>query len=222
LRAKYGADYWKSDEFKALQEERAEQFRVWKQLTEAIPSPLTALVEVKVTRSDFQRDDKWLRPSPVNLRYLAVPKGMLKPEEYPVGWFVLEFNNEGKLLKLSQQGSLEKVDIERQMWIIHEIALRRHHRTEHTWMRDTMKRFNASQTEQRQDLRIRNVVGAIVEVIEGHSYGKTPEEIFSFRRIPFDKLTHWDKEKLKLWHCKGKNFQTDTVQPNLRPSVEGD
>ena len=49
---------------------------------------LTAVIEVKVTRSDFlrERKTKFERSAPANLCYLAYPKGVLKTDEVPRGW----------------------------------------------------------------------------------------------------------------------------------------
>jgi hypothetical protein len=55
----------------------------------------STLVEVKASRSDFMADRiKWFRRDEErgmgNHRYFATPKGLLKPEEIPDGWGLLE------------------------------------------------------------------------------------------------------------------------------------
>jgi hypothetical protein len=55
------------------------------------------LIEVKVSRSDFLADkNKWFRSHEEqgvgNLRYFAAPKGLLKKEEIPEGWGLLEIH----------------------------------------------------------------------------------------------------------------------------------
>ena len=221
LRDRYGSEYWKSDEFKKLQEKKQEELNAWKKLADAVPSPLTAIVEVKVTRGDFFRDDKWTRPSPVNLRYLAMPAAMIKRSEYPVGWFVLEFGADGKLLRVPQQGTIELPSIDRQMWTIHEIAVRRHHRTEHVWIKDVNKRLSAEQTVQKQNMRVSNVLSAVLDIVKGgDEYYKTPEDVLRARRIKYDTLPYYQKEEIKrLWGI-GKKSESN-VNPNLRSLVEG-
>lgn len=56
---------------------------------------VSTLIEVKVTRSDFLMDGKkWFRrrmeEGMGDTRYIAAPAGMLKAEEIPVGWGLLE------------------------------------------------------------------------------------------------------------------------------------
>ena len=56
----------------------------------------TAIVEVKISRSDFQADSKkpWRsgRPSLCVYRYYLCPEGLIKPEELPKGWGLLYAN----------------------------------------------------------------------------------------------------------------------------------
>jgi len=62
---------------------------------------LTAIVEVKVNRSDFIKDKnrKFAAEFPAHLCYLAYPYGMLQQEEIPVGWLALEMTSTGTMLR---------------------------------------------------------------------------------------------------------------------------
>lgn len=197
-------EWWKSDAYKKLLNEQDKKFADWKAKINAIPCPLTAVVEVKTTRSDWMTDTKWNRISPVNLRYLAIPAGLLKRTEFPVDWFVLEFNAEGRCLRVAQQGNITDVSAEKRMWVIHEIALKRHHRTEHVWQRSVMKRFAAGQTASKQNYRVGNVAKALLDVLNGGgTYNKSVEECFRFYGIDFNRLPHFVREEVKaLWGIK--------------------
>jgi hypothetical protein len=64
-------------------------------------SGFTTLVECKVSRSDFLADrKKYFRQNPeVGLgyyRYFMAPKGLLKPDEMPAGWGLIEVDEKGK------------------------------------------------------------------------------------------------------------------------------
>jgi hypothetical protein len=67
------------------------------------------VVECKISRADFLADsDKpWRRQPEIALgceRYFAAPKGMLKPDEMPEGWGLLETDGrELKLIKKSKR-----------------------------------------------------------------------------------------------------------------------
>ena len=58
---------------------------------------LTAVIEVKVSRSDYKKDigRKFNSSWPANLCYLAFPKGLIKSEELPLGWLGLEMDSQG-------------------------------------------------------------------------------------------------------------------------------
>lgn len=63
----------------------------------------TAIIEVKVSHSDFLRDkNKVCRKNKEdacgNYRYYLTPKGLLKPEELPVNWGLLEYDG-GKIIE---------------------------------------------------------------------------------------------------------------------------
>jgi hypothetical protein len=59
------------------------------------------LIECKASRADFRRDaDKACRRRGGGMgceRFFMAPAGMLKPEEMPEGWGLLEVNAEGKV-----------------------------------------------------------------------------------------------------------------------------
>jgi hypothetical protein len=220
---KYGNDYWKNDlykqtpEYKKYEVKNAEQkikLKDWHDITKTTPSLLTALVEVKVSRSDFTRDSKWTRTSPANLRYLAVPCGMLKRSEYPVGWWVVECDASGQVRRLAQEGTLETVKTEQQMWVIHNIAVRRHHRTEHKWLRDITKGFNAHQTIKKQNYRVSNIVEAMLNVVKsgGRFNEKDAEDCFRSHNIDYNRLPDYTKRNINsLWGvAKGKFFKDKT------------
>jgi len=211
-------NWWNNEVNTKIRQKHEEKMKEWKAKVDAIPAPLTALVEVKTTRSDWYGDPKWNKSSPTNLRYLAIPAGLLKRPEFPQGWFVLEFNVEGRLLRVAQEGIVSSIDAEKRMWTIHEIALKRHHRTEAVWMRSVMKRFNARQTEYKQDYRVGNVIRALVDVLHGGQkhYRKptTVEECFQCHRMDFKKLSWANQAEVKdLW---GK-----FLPPASPPAVSG-
>lgn len=66
----------------------------------------TVLVEVKVSRADFLADAK--KPHRMNpamgvglYRYYMAPQGMIKPEELPSKWGLIEVSNKGRLHAVS-------------------------------------------------------------------------------------------------------------------------
>lgn len=186
-----------------------QKYAAWKQTVDALPNMITAVVEIKTTKADFQRDDKWTRSSPANLRYIAIPSGMLTRSEFPVGWWVLEFGVKGKLLRVAQKGNLDIVRVEDQLNVVHAIAIRRDHRTRYEWLRGIRKQFNARQTEQKQHYRVEKIASAMLDVINGGGpllKHNTPEACFDFHRIKFSSLSQHTREEIrKLWGIVKRN-----------------
>lgn len=201
-RVKFGDKYWETPEYKQKQAQVAEHTAQWNALIQAYVPPFTAVVEVKTTKGDFQRDDKWIRPSPVSLRYLAIPAGMLKRHEYPQDWFILEFSAEGKLLRVAQEGKFLEIPPEKKMWIIHNIALRRHHRTEHVWLRGVRKKFLAEQSEKKQHNRVSNIVMAMKDILYG--IYATPEETMRYHGVKWESLPFYAKKEIEALFGKLK------------------
>jgi len=60
---------WKQRQGRAREE--------WEHEYLALPAPLTAVVEVKISLSDLGKDTKWIRAAPARLLYLAVPQTLI-------------------------------------------------------------------------------------------------------------------------------------------------
>jgi len=77
-------------------------------------SGASTLIEVKVSRADFRADaKKSFRREPGrgmgNTRYYLAPKGLLKPEELPIKWGLMEaFNGKIKVVKLAEHQEAAK------------------------------------------------------------------------------------------------------------------
>ena len=80
------------------------------------------LIECKTSRSDFQRDaKKSTRIHPDlgmgNERFYLTPAGLLKKEELPAGWGLLEVTPEGKV-RMKQQAEWRKGAKEMEMTLL--------------------------------------------------------------------------------------------------------
>lgn len=79
-------------------------YKEWDTQVRQVHRFMTALVEVKVSRSDFSGDQKWTLPLPTNLAYLAFPKGLITESEYPAGWGLLEYSIETDCVRCRRRG----------------------------------------------------------------------------------------------------------------------
>ncbi len=156
---------------------------------------LTALVEVKISRSDFTKDEqrKFRNPyPPAHLCYLAYPTGLLDEEEIPRGWIGLVMSKNGeRVTKVCRPWGMEPYpqpagDVAD---FIAQVAIRRDHRTRHKALRELRRAYNAKQTNDRKVGRISSVISALTEALTNDSAhaDKTMTEIlewFGLRDMP--------------------------------------
>jgi hypothetical protein len=136
--------------------------------------PITAIVEVKVSRSDYLHDaeTKFKQPSPAHLRYLAFPKGMLEPREFPTNWTTLECTADGSKVWRVGRGypflhRLHPIDVTE---LIAQVAIRRHHRTEYHEMRAMMKAYRAGNRKQEKDYKLSTVLQIVAAWARGDDW----------------------------------------------------
>lgn len=156
---------------------------------------LTAIVEVKISRSDLAKDTerKFNCPyPPAHLCYLAYPTGLLKEEEIPRGWIGLAMSKAGERLvkvcrpwamKVYPQHPGDVADF------IAQVAIRRDHRTRHKALRELRRAHNAKQTNDHRVAKTYNVIRALFAALTNESFyiDKTLPEIlqnFGFANLP--------------------------------------
>lgn len=171
-------------------------YRPWQGTCEAIPQPLTALVEVKQSRSDFARDHKFKAESPpANICYLAMPRGLIKPDELPAGWHVLEYSDER--LSLTRKGRIYSVPLDQQLKTILAIAVRRDHATRFARNSAMMKAERVRLAENQIAPRVRSCMNAMLQIVKGE--GKTLDNVLSWHRIKLRPNDYLRGELLNLW-----------------------
>lgn len=133
---------------------------------------MTALCEVKTSRSDFVDDRKWQTEPPTDLAYVAVPSALKNLAwQLPDTWGVLVVSDE--CLRLSRTPQDRQATTEQQRDVILQIAIRRDHDTRHERIRAIMRKHRAKQSEQKSSTKIGNLIGIIEHVVNGEC---TPEE----------------------------------------------
>jgi hypothetical protein len=85
-------------------------------ITKSWTSPMIRVYEVKVSRSDFQRDGKYQCYLPYcHEFYFVVPKGMVKKEEVPDGIGLIYYNPETKSLRTVKKPIYRKITVDADM-----------------------------------------------------------------------------------------------------------
>lgn len=156
---------------------------------------LTAIVEVKTSRSDFRGDKKWKLPVPANLAYLAIPDDLnVAEDEFPEGWGILGFRASPDCVRCQRAPVVRKVTTDQQLAVVHEIAVRRDHDTRYERIRELRKEIRDDQNERTSVTRFLTAMRAMRSIVEGeHGDTRTALAYHSVKNIPEYYLKELDK-----------------------------
>lgn len=163
----------------------------WRAQRDRLLRVMTCLVEVKTSRSDFTGDRKWKMVHPVDLAYVAIPRGMVKPEEWPVGWGVMEYH-EGAIKRLRAPVP-QVTTVEQHRDVILSIAIRRDHRTRYAMHKEFSQAQRVRQGEEVTIRRVYEVTRALLEIARGER--STIQESLDRHRI--NKLPGFEMRQLQ-------------------------
>jgi len=175
-------------------------YRDWWDASKQVQQLMTALVEVKTSRVDFQGDKKWSLGIPVNIAYLAVPEELgIRDDELPAGWGLLEYSAITEIVRLKRVPIIQKVTVKQQRDVILEIAIRRDHHTRYQRMREFRRKAAIVNNADISRTRVSNAMRAMMSIIEG-KYGSV-EAALAWHGIKH--IFEGDRAQLqKLWALK--------------------
>lgn len=183
------------------QEQNARQ--AWYDNAKAMIQTYTSLVEVKTSRADFLKDHKWNSPQPTNLAYLASQKGLISTEEWPVGWGILEFNEER--VRCLRPAPLSLVSMESQRDTVLNIAMRLHNETDPLIQR---LRFNMRDYGDRAKAqRASDILSGVCSIVESKEIDFEMALWKSMLRVAA--LDQWQRERLRRLFGIGKHVNDD-------------
>jgi hypothetical protein len=184
--------------------EWAERVRTMKQV------PYTGLVEVKTSRSDFTRDQKWEMPQPVNLAYLAVPKGLILEDEWPAGWGILEFS-EGSI-RVRRPASIATTPPELQRDVIFEISIRLENTTDPSTV--SKREELREQGDRMKAMRLSQIIEGVASIVESNhnDFGLA----LALSSLPSSKLTAQEKERLNRLFGLGKHVERTELETFMK------
>ena len=151
--------------------------------------PFTAIVEVKISMSDFKRDLDYKFSGhiwPAHICYPAYPKGLLEPEQIPAGWIGIECSKEGKRLLKVHHSWYRRINNHgvhpmhhpgpgQVTSLIAQVAIRREHRTRYASQRDWIKSYRCEQKQRQKTADINHLIMMISEWMNNEGYWKERE-----------------------------------------------
>jgi hypothetical protein len=158
---------------------------------------MTCLVEVKTTRADFLGDRKWNLHLPTDLAYLAYPKGLVDPSEWPSGWGILEFHNGS--IRQRRFPFPGQTTSEQQRDVILSIAIRRDHHTRYARHREFNREHRERDKQEKIQTHLGRMTRAICSIVEGKR--GSVKECLEWHGVK--NLNEWAIEELQpLWGIK--------------------
>ena len=168
-----------------------EELAAWEEQANTVPDLMTVIVEVKASMQDLTRDEKWIRPRPANLCYLAVPQNIPWRKCQPEGWGILEYRKDRFLQHRTPV--LTTVTTEMQRDVIYAIAMRRDNQTRYEHLRrlqrDERERSNQTKSLTRMQLALRLAISL--------ARGEHPSVAAALEHHGMRNLSKWEIESLE-------------------------
>lgn len=139
----------------------------WREEVKPLDRMMTAIVEVKTSRSDFIGDRKWKAEVPADLAYIATPKGLIGASELPLGWGLLEYSESRDCMITNGVPRPRTTSHLQQRNLIHAIALRRDSLTRYEHHRRLQRRMREDSNERKSLIRVREAFWAIRAITRG-------------------------------------------------------
>lgn len=142
--------------------------KTWRDKLNAIPCPLTALVEVKISPGDYNGDRKWTAEWPTNLCYVAMPENMIDAMKWPKGWGVILFSQEGTTIrKVFPPARIQPLTHEQQLATVLSIAVRRDNNTRYARLRELQKKIRIEDGQEKMVHRFSSTIRAVRSIMKG-------------------------------------------------------
>lgn len=168
--------------------------QAWEQRYKLFDRTYTCMVEVKTSRGDFRGDRKWSLPCPTDLAYLAVPKGMVKLEECPARWGVLEYSD-GAMRRLRAPDPYVTTT-EEQLGVVLSIAVRRDHHTRYERWREYQKQDRVERAAEKTVSRVSAIARVMEKIVRGE--GESVDRVFEYHGIK--NMPEYAMERIRpLW-----------------------
>lgn len=185
-----------------------------------LPEQIVGAVEVKTTKADYWQDRKFQRKDfnhilgpAAMLNWLAMPKGMLRSQEWPAQWGILEWD--GNSLSVALPAPLMSALDSWRCRVITEIAMRRDNATRGNRMAAFNEYNRTANVERMTHIRFSKAIELAADLASGKY--KTVDEAIEQLRLKCQ-LSKALKDKLEklLPHRLNGNVEEHDVKTTIR------
>lgn len=173
------------------------RFKSWQAEIANLYRTMSVMVEVKTTRADFRGDKKWTRPIPTDLAYLAIHRGIVRPDEFPEGWGILEHHDGA--IRLLRAPTPRETAIQERFHVCLQVALRRDHASRYERFRAFARQERIEQQASKSRITMNKAIDAVCAITQGeHESIERALEVHGIKDVD-----RWTMEALQgLWAIK--------------------
>lgn len=159
---------WHWYKHRDLTEEFYAILELWESAYVALPSPITAIIEVKASIADFARDTKWNAIAPAHLLYVAAPSNLIQLDALNLHWGVLSLTKGGDV-RLVRAPRVNPVNTEQTLGLVCQIAMRRDNFTRAERLREFDKQAREDDNARINRDRLSSLMSAVLAIVKGDS-----------------------------------------------------
>lgn len=175
-----------------------QEYADWREKLASLPQRITIALEVKTSRSDFQRDKKFTRIPVADMQVLAYTKGILDIGEVPPHWWLLEHSaRDGSLLSVARRAPVVGTSVEQRLVVIANIAERRHNRTANAFFAALNKRRAVDYANYKAETRLSRCMRTVLAIARGE---KAVSDALSWHFSGRDKMPQHLVDELTSLH----------------------
>ncbi|MEN6550170.1 MAG: hypothetical protein ABFE07_29350 [Armatimonadia bacterium] len=184
---------------------------------------LVIVHEVKTSRGDFKGDDKWTRKPVADLQVLSYVRGIVKPEELPVGWWHLEHAESGKLIKASKCPPVHDVGWQQRFDVVSQICERRCNREKYKFFKELQQSHRDNENERINRQRLTDCMGVCLGILDGQSVEEaTSKHLWGREKLPgyvLERLEELVKRRLDLEQQHRGDQEPGATQNRTQPGA---
>lgn len=157
----------------------------WEQSLQSFFRMLAVVIEVKTTKADFRRDEKWKKRTPGDLNYLACPLGLVLEADVPPGWGILTYDPLSARIKVMRSPVVGEISHESRAAFIYSVACRCFNVENYGEMKERLREQRSHDNAYTNVRRFSLIFKAVLAIMEGkHESVGGALEYYGIKNVP--------------------------------------
>jgi hypothetical protein len=161
---------------------------------------MTCLVEIKTSRADFLRDDKWECESPADLSYVAMPSGIASIQECPATWGKIVLSENCDRVIKTHAPIPRQSSVSGQSDFMASLLMRLHNDIHYAREREFQREQRLGEGINKTISRMSNLVNAFLAIADG----KPVDEAMKYHIAYHDKIPEHVMQRIREYAVRLK------------------